>query len=544
MTDHQSNDDDNGPTVLPPRMMLLFFLFLILAIVVLAIQPFGRMQTRDSSSPPPIETDIAPERMQTQVTEFCGSCHKVPLPEHLPRRSWAEEIGKAYRRLEQSGKTNLTVPDQQQMIAYFTTLAPAQMVIPDAPESDIGPITFDQEFLELPPTTRTAAISYLTVETSKRQDGTPQAELLSCNMEGGEVERLIHQERSWTITRLATLRNPDHLMICDYDKDGIQDYLIADLGTLNATDDLLGRVTLLQGTAQRDKYRAVTVKQGLGRVADARAADLDGDGDDDFVVAEFGFEKSGRLLWLETTGTRANEVDSKLHVIDARHGSIHTPPIDLDGDGDLDLVTLFSQESESIVAFFNDGKGAFTPRVLFEADTPAFGSSGLELADLDGDGDQDLLFTNGDTLDKFQLRPFHGVHWLENKGANQFEYHHLTNLPGAVKAIACDLDGDQDLDIAAVAYCPPELRGQARPKRFDTLIWLEQTASGQFQRHSLNQSGDGHMAITVADWNQDGRPDLAVGEASFDPGQRRWLTIYWNRGGRNSVKSVSTALDP
>lgn len=478
---------------------------------------------------------------EAQVAEFCGSCHKTPLPEHLPRRSWSDEVAKAYRRADQSGRKDLSRPDQQQLINYFTSKAPEWMVIPDAEESSPGPIRFEREFIDLPKTTRTAAISFLLTGRMSLHAPESPLELLSCNMEGGEIDRLSWANGKWSHTRLAVLKNPDHIVACDFDRDGNQDYLVAELGTLNATDDLAGRVTLLRSTGSEEQFQSIPLKHSFGRVADARVADLDGDGDDDFIIAEFGFEKTGRLVWLECVGLADKGPSTVLHVMDSRHGSIHAPPVDLDGDGDLDVIALFSQEYESIVAFMNDGNGTFTSETLFEANTPSFGSSGLELTDLDGDGDVDILFTNGDTLDKFQLRPFHGIHWLENTGASRFDYHHLTNLPGAVKAIPCDVDGDHDLDIVAVAYCPPELKHQARPKKRDTLIWLKQVGPNLFERHSLNQSGDGHMSVMTGDFNHDGRPDIIVGETSFDPGVRRWLTVYWNLGSESGLATAAPA---
>ena len=63
---------------------------------------------------------------------------------------------------------------------------------------------------------------------------------------------------------------------------------------------------------------------------------------------------------------------------------------DLNGDGNLDIVALVSQETETIFAYLGDGAGSFRSQILFQA-PPEFGSSGIELVDLDRDGDVDLL---------------------------------------------------------------------------------------------------------------------------------------------------------
>ena len=98
--------------------------------------------------------------------------------------------------------------------------------------------------------------------------------------------------------------------------------------------------------------------------------------------------------------------------------AIHVPIVDLNGDGRPDFVALISQQYEHVVAFINRGPGkGFRAETIFRAIVPVWGSSGIQMVDMDGDGDLDLLMTNGDTLDDFTVRPFHGVRWFENKGS-------------------------------------------------------------------------------------------------------------------------------
>src|SRR5207247_250078 len=106
-----------------------------------------------------------------------------------------------------------------------------------------------------------------------------------------------------------------------------------------------------------------------------------------------------------------------------------------------------SQEHETVVAFLNDGKGQFTPQTLYTAPHPAYGSTGIQLVDLDGDGKLDVLYTNGDSMEKQYLQPFHGIHWLQNEGTYPFTDHLLTSMYGVHRAVAADLTGKGKLDI-------------------------------------------------------------------------------------------------
>ncbi len=488
--------------------------------------------------------------------EFCGACHVVPRPDLLPRNAWPDEIARGYRRYQESGRHDLKVPDQVVMKEYYTRLASSMVHVPSASESSPSPVEFRSEAIDLPDGFDAPAVSFLNVTHSGSSQNNPASDLLLCDMLSGSVNRFSWNDGKLSNSQIGKLKHPDHIVACSFDGRADQDYLVADLGVLKPSDELQGSVTLFRRSTDGQSLTPITIIAGLGRVADAQLADLDGDGDNDFVVAEFGHQHVGRLLWLETVSTTNGRPETKMHVIDERHGSIHTPVVDLDGDGDLDLVVLISQEHEAIVAFLNDGHGHFERHTLFEADSPSFGSSGLELVDLDQDGDLDILFTNGDTLDTMQIQPFHGVNWLENTGFLKYRFHQLAPLPGAVRAIARDFDGDGDMDVAAVAFCPGLLRFQMRPSVLDTIILLEQKAPGQFERHSLEHSllgssavAVGHMAIAAGDFDGDHDLDLAVGEFSVlndlpqgvsgKPQKRRWLTIHWNQSKTNGPLNAS-----
>jgi hypothetical protein len=200
--------------------------------------------------------------------------------------------------------------------------------------------------------------------------------------------------------------------------------------------------------------------------------------------------------------------------------------VDLDRDGRLDVVTVFSQHYETVVGFLNTRDG-FRPETIYAAPHPAWGSSGIEVVDLDGDKDLDVVLTHGDMLDDFLLKPYHGIQWLENRGAFPFVEHTLATLNGPMGARAVDLDGDGDLDIVAVTYVPEPRRADqvARPV-LPSMVWLEQVAPGRFERRTLEVGGR-HVSLDAADYDHDGDVDLVVG--NFGSATENWVELWENR---------------
>jgi hypothetical protein len=313
----------------------------------------------------------------------------------------------------------------------------------------------------------------------------------------------------------------------DLDRDGRTDLLVADLGTTAASDDQTGSVVWLRRESD-GRFRAVSLARRLPRVTDVQAADFDGDGDLDLVVAAFGWRWIGAVYLLENRTTDWARPTFVRRELDPRKGAIHVPVADLNADGRPDFVALVAQQHETVVAFLGDGKGAFRREAIDTAPHPGWGSSGLSLVDLDGDGDLDALVTNGDMLDDFVVKPYHGIRWLENRGSFPWVPHAIAGLAGVERARAADLDGDGDLDVVACAFVPPVPEGSPdSPERgsLPSLVWLEQAGPGRFVRHTLERGGR-HVSLDVADYDGDGDVDLAVG--NFQAGGDVALEVWEN----------------
>src|SRR5262249_32109537 len=154
-------------------------------------------------------------------------------------------------------------------------------------------------------------------------------------------------------------------------------------------------------------------------------------------------------------------------------------------DGKPDFVALIAQEHEAVVAFLNEGGGRFRAETLYAAPHPAYGSSGIQLVDLNRDGKLDVLYTNGDVLDApHLLKPYHSVQGRDTRPADWKKppsvHHPIGGMYGVHRAVAADLRGDGRPDVVAVSYLPPEHFPQREPLKLDSVVLFEQVAPGKF----------------------------------------------------------------
>ena len=188
------------------------------------------------------------------------------------------------------------------------------------------------------------------------------------------------------------------------------------------------------------------------------------------------------------------------------------------------------RNTKDIDAFINQGDGRFQKRSLYQAPDPSYGSSGIQLVDLNGDKKIDILYTNGDTLDEPHLfKPYHSVQWLENKGNLQFEHHPITPMYGAHRAVAGNLLGNHRQDIVAVSFLPRDKFPDREKRRADAVIILEQTASGEYRRHSFSTVDCDHTTCAIGDVYGTGRLDIVVGNFS-SYSTKNPVTIWKNLG--------------
>lgn len=332
---------------------------------------------------------------------------------------------------------------------------------------------------------------------------------------------------------LATAAHPARVEVIDLDRDGLRDILVCNLGVYFPSDERKGSLIWLR---QRPggSFTPVPLLEGVGRVADVKAADFNGDGKLDLAVAVFGWRATGELILLENRTDDWDHPAFEPRVLDERHGATELAVADLNNDGRTDLVCLFSQEHEAVVAFLGDGRGGFTAETLYQGPHPLLGCCGIDVVDLDGDGDLDVVLANGDVLDQPVLKPYHGVQWLENTGRYPFTRHAVGPLCGVIAARALDFNGDGRPDIAAVCYLPARDFPQREERRLPAVVLYEQTERGRFRPHVLEAGRCDNLCCAVARLPGDALPSFMVGHGDFvkDSGRLDAATVWRNRGRR------------
>jgi len=303
------------------------------------------------------------------------------------------------------------------------------------------------------------------------------------------------------------------------------------------------------------------------QIAHLRAADLDGDGRQDLVVANNSrskisllYNQTGRTNPLASTPIQKRELNDlppdarfRLDSIASEKRISSLVVTDLNGDGRPDIA--YYGEPRELVAQYNEGAGKWSapkrwpldnglldPNALTAGDLNGDGRNDLlllaegqlhllrqtadgllagperipysatvksaEVIDLNGDGRQDLLLANPDSPNPLRFR-------LQNEAGQLGPEIHFA-LPPIRSFVLADLDGDHQPELVTIAM----KSGRAQLARFvrKPAEPIEMgLADGQFQLLPLGKTSKAARGIVWADVNGDQLADLLVAEP--DSGQ-------------------------
>ncbi|MDP3703827.1 MAG: FG-GAP-like repeat-containing protein, partial [Candidatus Omnitrophota bacterium] len=196
----------------------------------------------------------------------------------------------------------------------------------------------------------------------------------------------------------------------------------------------------------------LTLPAGRRRFFDMALADLTEDGAPELILGDT--DQSGsytQLFVYHNNGGGYFQLESQQGVLNspASSGPSALAPGDVDDDGDLDIV--IAMIGDQSIFFRNDGSSHFShlPGLDVLPQSQVVVPTDLALADVDSDGDLDVLLSAG----RAGLGGFSDVQLFINQGGGQFSEGTASRLPvrsEGIESLAIgDVDGDSALDIAA-----------------------------------------------------------------------------------------------
>lgn len=289
--------------------------------------------------------------------------------------------------------------------------------------------------------------------------------------------------------------------------------------------------------AARQVYQFTTAVGGTGRAQNFKlgsnlyagdlcfglaAGDVDNDGDIDIVSCDYlrGYIVI-KINGGDATGSNTG-VFSSSTILSAEGGlPRHVTLADIDGDGDLDILALWS----GVYIYQNgDGKGGNTGKFAIK-DVVKTGSGPYSLAmgDVDGDGDPDFVTANENGT-SVSVRLNGG----DNSGSNTGEFKNGSQVPitGRPTAVAlADVDGDGDLDMV-VSHSVNTLSvrlngGDATGSNTGTFSGSQEVALRGYTASLAN--------LAVGDVDGDSDLDLVVGVSNSN-GTGSWASVRLNGG--------------
>jgi hypothetical protein len=223
----------------------------------------------------------------------------------------------------------------------------------------------------------------------------------------------------------------------------------------------------------------------------------------------------------------------KHHVV-AKSACNETPVFaDLLGNGCPVLV--FAVRPEGLMAWFSvpkDPTGLWDMHVIAGPDAPGTErySHGLGVGDVNGDGRNDVLITEG---------------WWEapqDRTRSNWQFHPAKLGPACANMLVYDVDGDGDSDI---------ITSSAHNYGIWWFEQLPQTNGSKFEQHLIHKEFSQTHALNLVDINGDGVQDFVTGKRYFahqgkDPGGHEPAVLYWfelRRLQNGKVKFVPHKID-
>ncbi len=274
-----------------------------------------------------------------------------------------------------------------------------------------------------------------------------------------------------------------------------------------------GQVALASAPLSAPVHHALGT--GLPVAFGVHPVDIDQDGDLD-VIGGAG-EAQQVLVWYNEGGSPPGWTQQTVDATFPGASGVHAA--DIDGDGDLDIVAAAEHPGNKLAWWRNDGGAPIAwSRQLLDNYFPV--SCSITTADINEDGRPDVLATSWSLAD---------VTWWRNDGGDPVTWTEQTidgYFGGAHDAYAVDLDDDGDLDVVGAAGTHHRVAWW-RNNGGDPIDW---------ERFVIESSFTGARAVHVTDIDRDGRLDVVA--VAFES-----HVSWWRNEGGNPITWARYDID-
>jgi hypothetical protein len=307
------------------------------------------------------------------------------------------------------------------------------------------------------------------------------------------------------------------LHVADLDGDGLNDIIVANnlRSKINLLYNLTGKTNQTAKTDRKlelnelppdSRFRidSITADERLSALA---VTDMNGDGRPDLVY--YGDAHDLKIVY--NLGTNGWSEPKTWHLDDGRLDPNALSVGDLNGDGLNDVVVLGDSGAVYYLAQQKDHTMAEPVKIAYSG-TP----KSVQIADVDGDGKDDLLLVDWESPTPFRFRL-----QIPNKdGGGQLGPEVYFKSPSVRSFYADNLENSNQLFITTIA----QNTGRAEVSQFvrkPSEVLSGKLRQGQLEVLPLNKTDAAQRGIRWADVNGDGLPDLLVAEP--ESGQ---LSVY------------------
>jgi len=441
-----------------------------------------------------------PEKLARQ---YCSTCHLFPDPDLLDRNTWQHNVlPNMGRRLGMDhhsifdypeippliavSQPLLTQLEWENIVAYFVRNAPRKLIekIPK-----IKPV-LDSLLFRSSSFNSTYIPSLITLLKSDNN---------VIYVGEGVKSKMYQLDYNGITYDSVEFENPATDIAVD--KDFLDVTLV---GILHPNDLTEGSIVRIR--KQPSGWLREVVVDQLARPVASLKGDFNNNSRPDYLVCEYG-NIIGSFSMYETQ----DNDDVKRTILDNNPGATQVFYRDMNNDGLKDIIALMAQGDERIIILYVNKNGKFTHTTALRFPS-VYGSLGLDISDMNGDGYLDIIYTNGDNWDLSPIvKPYHGVRIFENDRKEDFKEMYFYPLKGThkVKIADFDLDGDKDLVITANPRVESEI------PNWGVLI-LQNQGNYTFKPYAYKDAIDKQWALVeLVDIDKDGDEDILVGAMNF-----------------------------